>query len=141
MKSISIDRSKRLKDDPGTGHNRWHPDIEPIVEADPGEEVVLETRDAVDGNVVYGSEQVGEGLGGVHPLTGPVYVNGAQPGDLLEIEYLEITPQNWGFTRLGPTGGFLADQAMRGRPAPPGRPHDGSRLPASRAREQHRPCP
>ena len=109
MKSISIDRSKRLKDDPGTGHNRWHPDIEPIVEADPGEEVVLETRDAVDGNVVYGSEQVGEGLGGVHPLTGPVYVNGAQPGDLLEIEYLEITPQNWGFTRLGPTGGFLAD--------------------------------
>ena len=109
MKSISIDRSKRLKDDPGTGHNRWHPDIEPLVEADPGEEVVLETRDAVDGNVVYGSEQVAEGIGGVHPLTGPIYIKGAQPGDLLEIEYLEITPQTWGYTRLGPTAGFLAD--------------------------------
>ena len=44
MKSIEIDRSKRLKDDPGKGHNRWHPDIPPILEVDPGEDVVLETR-------------------------------------------------------------------------------------------------
>ena len=41
MKSILIDRSRRLRDDPGTGHNRWHPDIAPILEAVPGEEVVL----------------------------------------------------------------------------------------------------
>ena len=42
MKSISINRSQQLKDDPGTGHNRWHPDIDPILEAAPGDEVVLE---------------------------------------------------------------------------------------------------
>ncbi|MGH8071223.1 MAG: acetamidase/formamidase family protein, partial [Candidatus Entotheonellia bacterium] len=48
MKSITIDRNKRLKEEPHLGHNRWHPDIPPIVEVDPGEEVVLETRDASD---------------------------------------------------------------------------------------------
>ena len=37
MKSITIDRSKRLKEEPQFGHNRWHPDIPPIVEVDPGE--------------------------------------------------------------------------------------------------------
>jgi hypothetical protein len=51
MKSIEIDRSKRLKEEPHTGHNRWHPDVAPIVEVEPGEEVVLETRDASDGQI------------------------------------------------------------------------------------------
>ncbi len=109
MKMISIDRTKHLWEEPSTGHNRWHPDVTPILEADPGEEVVLETRDASDGNVVYGSEEVTGGHKAVHPLTGPVFVKGAQPGDLLEIEYLEIVPQPWGYTRFGPTGGFLPD--------------------------------
>ena len=48
MKSIEIDRSKRLKDEPQKGHNRWHPNIDPVIEVDQGEEVVLETRDASD---------------------------------------------------------------------------------------------
>jgi formamidase len=39
MKSVTIDRSKHLGDEPRTGHNRWHPEIAPIVEADEGEEV------------------------------------------------------------------------------------------------------
>ena len=34
-----------------TGHNRWHPDILPVIEVDQGEEVVLETRDAFDGQM------------------------------------------------------------------------------------------
>jgi formamidase len=38
-----------------------------------------------------------------------VYVKGAQPGDLLEIEYQEIRPEPYGYTRFGPTGGFLPD--------------------------------
>ncbi|MGE3983160.1 MAG: acetamidase/formamidase family protein, partial [Dehalococcoidia bacterium] len=42
-------------------------------------------------------------------LTGPVYINGAQPGDLLEIEYLDIIPQPWGYTRFVPGRGFLPD--------------------------------
>ena len=51
MQSITIDRSKRLKEEPQFGHNRWHPDIPPIVEVDPGEEVLLETRDASDSQI------------------------------------------------------------------------------------------
>jgi formamidase len=51
MKSVEIDRSKRLADQPDTGHNRWHPDIPPILEANEGEEVLLETRDALDGQI------------------------------------------------------------------------------------------
>ncbi|GIS95139.1 MAG: hypothetical protein CM1200mP22_23760 [Dehalococcoidia bacterium] len=48
---VEIDRSKRLKDDLGKGHNRWHPDITPIIEVDLDEEVSLETRDASDGQM------------------------------------------------------------------------------------------
>ena len=32
MKAMSIDRTRRLADEPGTGHNRWHPDIPPVIE-------------------------------------------------------------------------------------------------------------
>jgi formamidase len=108
MKSITIDRSKPLVDQPSTGHNRWHPDIEPLVEVDPGEECVLETRDASDCQVTRDGGTSAPG-GRIHPLTGPVYVKGAQPGDLLEIEYLEIEPQPYGWTRCGPGTGFLPD--------------------------------
>ena len=54
MKSITIDRSRRLRDEPEKGHNRWHPDITPILEVDEGEDVLLETRDASDGQVKEG---------------------------------------------------------------------------------------
>src|SRR5437773_1981258 len=48
---IRVDRSKTLGEEPATGHNRWHPDIPPIVRCEPGDEVVLETRDAFDGQM------------------------------------------------------------------------------------------
>src|SRR5207244_13324259 len=44
-----------------------------------------------------------------HPLTGPVYIKGAKPGDLLEIEYLDILPERYGWTRFAPGGGFLPE--------------------------------
>jgi formamidase len=46
---VSIDPSKPLGEKPGTGHNRWHEDIEPVVEVDPGDTEVYETRVAFDG--------------------------------------------------------------------------------------------
>ena len=112
MKSVTIDRGKRLKEEPGKGHNRWHPDIPPILEVDPGEEVLLETRDASDGQIKPGMTAADLGnLGGkvAHPLTGPIYIKGAAPGDLLEVEYLEIRPQAYGWTRNRPGAGFLRD--------------------------------
>ena len=112
MKSIEIDRSKRLKEEPHTGHNRWHPDVPAILEVDPGEEVVLETRDASDGQIkpsmtVADLEHLDAKV--AHPLTGPVYIKGAEPGDLLEIEYVDIIPQPHGWTRNRPGSGFLRD--------------------------------
>src|SRR5205823_5182264 len=51
MKSITIDHSKRLAEEPGKGHNRWHEAIVPVIEAAPGEEVEIQTRDAFDGQI------------------------------------------------------------------------------------------
>src|SRR5439155_3199066 len=111
-KSIQIDRTKRLGDDPGTGHNRGPPDIPPVLEADPMEEVVIETRESSDGQIrpgVVAADLLKMDTNVVHPLTGPVYVKGARPGDLLEIEYLKITPERHGWTRFVPGLGFLCD--------------------------------
>jgi len=113
---ISIDPSRRLGEEPATGHNRWHEAIEPVVEADPGDTVVYETRDAFDGQLTDGStpEDVeGLDLNFVHPLTGPVFVKGAQPGDLLEIELVAIEAdpwEGWGYTVEVPGFGFLRDE-------------------------------
>src|SRR2546425_10654554 len=109
---VRIDASKPLQAEPHTGHNRWHPDIPAILRVDPGDRVALETRDALDGQVTARStaEQVGKvNLNVVHPLTGPVYINGAEPGDLLEIKILEVEPASWGFTCQIPGFGFLRD--------------------------------
>ena len=57
MKSVEIDRGKRLKDQPTTGHNRFHPDIPPLLTVDEGEEVVLATRDGVDGQFGPGTSE------------------------------------------------------------------------------------
>ena len=111
-KNIAIDRAKRLHEEAHKGHNRWHPDITPVIEAEPMEEFAIETRDASDDQIRPGvrAEDLAKlDLGAVHPLTGPVYVKGAKPGDLLEIEYLDIVPTRHAWTRFAPGGGFLPD--------------------------------
>ena len=112
MQSITIDRSKPLREESNTGHNRWHPDIPPVVEVDEGEEVVLETRDAFDGQMRPGvteADFAGMDAGVIHPLTGPVAVKGAEPGDLLEVEFVDIQPQPYAFSVIFPGFGFLRD--------------------------------
>jgi formamidase len=112
---ISIDPSKALAEQPETGHNRWHEAIEPVVEVDPGDTVVYETRDAFDGQLHPRStaQDVGAAqLGPVHPLTGPVFVKGAEPGDLLEAALIEVEADpwdQWGYTVEVPGFGFLRD--------------------------------
>jgi formamidase len=62
-----------------------------------GPEATLETVAAPNLNVV-------------HPLTGPVYVEGAEHGDLLEVEVLEVEPDRYGYTVQVPGFGFLRDE-------------------------------
>ena len=109
---IAIDRTKPLSQEPHTGHNRWHPDIPPVATVEPGQVVGLETRDAFDGQLQpdSGVEDVGRiNLDLVHPLTGPIFVNGAEPGDLLEVTIHDIEPQPFGFTVQAVGFGFLRD--------------------------------
>src|SRR5690348_1089718 len=112
MHSIRIDRQKRLAEEPGCGHNRSHPGIAPVIEVGEGEEVALETRDALDGQLKPGTT-VGDfpslDVGAVHPLTGPVFVKGAAPGDMLEIEFTDIIAQPTAFSAIVPGLGFLRD--------------------------------
>jgi formamidase len=112
MHSIRIDRTKPLAAEPQVGHNRFHPDIAPAFEISEGEEVALETRDALDGQIkpaTEASDLAGIDAGAVHPLTGPVFVKGAVAGDLLEIEFTDIIPQPTAFSAIMPGLGFLRD--------------------------------
>jgi len=109
---VRVDASRPLREEPGSGHNRWHPDLEPIVTVRPGEELTLETRDGLD--VALGPDSAVEDvlridLGVPHPLTGPVFVEGAEPGDLLEVELLAFESAGFGVTCVVPGFGFLAD--------------------------------
>ena len=72
----------------------------------------METRDALDGQIqpdatvsVFDAIEAGA----IHPLTGPIYVKGAEPGDALEIEFLDIEAQPVAFSGIFPGLGFLRD--------------------------------
>ena len=93
-------------------HNRWHPEIEPVAAVAPGEVVTLETRDGLDGQLTRESTHADcarfdDGL--AHPLTGPLFVVGAEPGDVLEVEILEYETPAFGVNCVFPGFGFLAD--------------------------------
>ena len=112
MQSIRVDRAKRLAHEPHLGHNRFHPDIAAVVEVSEDEEVALETRDALDGQLGPGTTVAdfpSLDVGAVHPLTGPVFVKGAAPGDILEIEFTDIIAQPVAFSAIVPGLGFLRD--------------------------------
>src|SRR5260221_4274930 len=112
MHSIRIDRNKRLAAESHVGHNRYHPDIAPVVEIGEGEEIALETRDALDGQIKPGmvaADLASLEAGVIHPLTGPVLVKAAMPGDILEIEFTDIIAEPTAFSCIMPGLGFLRD--------------------------------
>ena len=84
MKTIELDYTKQCAGEPEKGHNRWHPDIPPAVEADPGEEVVMQTRHAFDGQITpttQAADLLGTDLGYEQVLVAQVF------GRLGEIAY------------------------------------------------------
>src|ERR671917_221327 len=91
----------------------WDNGIEPVLEVDSGEVVDFSVRDASDEQL--GADSTAEDVARldfehVNPVSGPVYVRGAQPGDVLAIEILEFRPRDWGWTALIPGFGLLADE-------------------------------
>jgi len=108
----------RCKDDPAC-HNRFHPAIPPVMTVRPGDTVFMETRDAFDGQITRTSTErdvIPTFAGGpldlnlVHPLTGPVAIEGAEPGDLLEVHVVDIIPDTFAYTVNVPGFGFLRNE-------------------------------
>jgi formamidase len=93
-------------------HNRWHPDLEPVATVAPGEALRLETEDGLAGQLGPESSHEDAGslnLGLGHPLAGPVRVEGAEPGDVLEVDFMAYEPASFGVTAVIPGFGYLAD--------------------------------
>ena len=99
-------------------HNRWHPDIPMACWVKPGDEFVLETYDWTGGYIKNNdsADDVRDiDLTTVHYLSGPVGVKGAEPGDLLVVELLDIGAKQdslWGFNGFFSKkngGGFLTE--------------------------------
>ncbi len=92
--------------------NRYHPAIKPVARAKPGDYIVVHTRDALDSNLNINSKPkdvtaIDTNL--IHPMTGPVYIEGAKRGDVLAVKLIEIVPDDYGYTTLIPGFGFLPD--------------------------------
>ena len=94
--------------------NRLHPEIPMVARAVPGQTIVLKTRNAIDRQLDPESTYIDERdsdtvRGTVHPLTGPVYIEGAQAGDVLAVTILDIEPGPFGETRIT-ANAFVGDQ-------------------------------
>lgn len=93
--------------------NRYHYAIKPVARAKPGQLIVFHTRDALDSNLTVNSEPkdvLAADLNFVHPLTGPVHVEGARRGDVLAVTLIDVAPDEYGYTTIVPGFGFLRDQ-------------------------------
>jgi len=115
---FKIDLTKKMDQQELPGHNRWHPDIPAVVSVDPGTVFRIECKDWTDGQIKNNdsADDIRDvDLTSVHVLSGPIWVNGAQPGDILVVDLLDIGAlQNdeWGFTGIFAKengGGFLTD--------------------------------
>src|SRR4029453_3459077 len=120
-----VDQSKSMRDQDVPGHNRWHPDIPSAAFVQPGSEFRVECREWTDaqlGNNDSANDVRDVDLTHAHMLSGPIEVQGAEPGDLLVVDILDLGPvpqetgpapgQGWGYTGIFAktnAGGFLTD--------------------------------
>ncbi|MBW2428898.1 MAG: acetamidase/formamidase family protein [Deltaproteobacteria bacterium] len=94
-------------------HYGWDRSIEPVVRVDPGSVLEIEAVDAGGGQITADStlEDVKNiDFGKVNPVTGPVYVAGAEPGDALKVTIVSLRASGWGWSAVIPGFGLLADQ-------------------------------
>jgi amidase len=91
----------------------YGPDLEPVREVDPGAIVRIETNDCFDGQIRSEDDLVTEiDFERVNSATGPIAVRGAEPGDSLVVELLEVNPIEWGVATLIPGYGQLIDKVQ-----------------------------
>lgn len=119
MKTIvKLDLDKKPWEQDGQIHNRWHPDLPMIAMVKPGDEFRVECMDWTGGQI--GNNDSANDirdvdLTQVHYLSGPIGVEGAEAGDLMVVEILDVgtfEDSQWGFNGLFSKqngGGFLTD--------------------------------
>ena len=93
-------------------HARFSSTIEPVARVPSGAVVEAFTQEASAGQIAPGDGPdvlATLSFDPIHPLTGPVYVEGAEPGDVLAVTLHEIEILGWGWTAIVPGFGFLAD--------------------------------
>ena len=93
-------------------HFGWDNANEPALRVAPGETVAFETVDASGGQLSRTStvaDVAALDFAKVNPVTGPVYVEGAEPGDALKVTLEGFVPSGWGWTANIPGFGLLAD--------------------------------
>jgi formamidase len=123
---FSVDQSKSMRDQAVPGHNRWHPDIPPAASVSPA---ASSASSAASGRTPSSQHRLSNDVRDVdltvaHMLSGPIEVQGAEPGDLLVVDILDLGPcqppqeygdapgQGWGYTGIfakANGGGFLTD--------------------------------
>jgi len=115
---FEVDTDAPIDEQPDPIVNRWHPDVPPAASIEPGEKVRIECLDWT-GNQVVNDDTANDirdmRLDPNHHLSGPFEVKGAEPGDILVVDILDLGPfpdHEWGFTgifELDNGGGFLTD--------------------------------
>jgi acetamidase/formamidase len=94
-------------------HSRWNRALEPRLRIAPGDTVHLQCLDS-SGAQVHPTMSVAEFLridrGRIHALTGPIFVEGAEPGDVLQIDVLEVAHRGWGWSSVIAGLGFLKER-------------------------------
>ena len=124
---FSVDQGKSMSEQAVPGHNRWHPDVPVATMVRPGSDFRVECREWTDaqiGNNDSANDVRDVDLSRAHMLSGPIGVEGAEPGDLLVVDILDLGPvqapqefgdapgQGWGYTGIFARengGGFLTD--------------------------------
>lgn len=93
-------------------HAFWDRSLPPRLEIRSGDTVVFETLEASAGQITPRSKHPALStlsFDPIHPLTGPVFVKGAEPGDALEVEVVRLKHKGWGWNAVIPGFGLLAD--------------------------------
>ncbi len=112
MSKVEITKDgAHCSDDPNC-FNRYHPEIPSKASAKVGDMIIYHTRDALDSEFRLDSvadDLATVDLGLVHPMTGPVTIESAERGDVIEVEIVDIAPDEYGYTVIAPGFGFLRD--------------------------------
>lgn len=94
-------------------HFGWDNSIEPVLSVKPGETVEIETIDSSGGQLDPNStvsDLASISFEKVNPVTGPIFIDGAMPGDAVAVTFQDLRPSGWGWTANIPGFGLLADQ-------------------------------